>query len=747
MDVTASTVATNTTWMNKDRDKTILIADDDPGHLLLAEATLAGAGFRVVTAQDGEAAVGEFERTQPDCVILDVEMPRLTGIEACRAIRRGADGHGPPILMLTGRNDLAAISQAYSAGANDFAQKGLNPRLLVDRVRFLLRDRELQDELASSRSKLLLAQRIARVGHWELDADGQTIGLSPMVSHLLEVESQSLACYADFVALLAPETQESVVKAFRECAAGSGGYSFDHCLQTARGTDICVHQEAELIPASGAGREPIVIVTLQDLTRLRRAEETVRLLSYFDTPTGLPNRQYLVELISSVLRDDPGAKAVAVVSFRLHSFERIVRAQGARFANALMAQVGSRIEAELARASIRDAIIWRTDRPAVCRVEEGELAILLRSRVSLAHVASVARSVLASIGAPAVCLETEFVPAVSAGIAVWPTDGSDADQLLNHACAAADQAVDAGSCEFFSPLPQAHSRRRLLIESALRGAIDRRELFLVYQPRVAGDTLGLCGVECLARWQHPEYGIVHPAEFIPIAEETGIIDEIGRWVLAEGCRQVAEWRERYRRDFFLSVNLSGRQLRDRGLLDAVHEALETSRLPPGALEVEITETSVIEAPEDARIKLAALRDSGVLVALDDFGTGQSSLGQIRRLPVDCLKIDRSLITDLCTDAGARDIAAAILAMARALRIRSVAEGIEDAATLDILRSLCCDEIQGYYIARPLTVDQFERWLDSGGAAELQRRHARTLDAMLEMGKYETLQVEVTAGTR
>ena len=717
--------------MSKRRDTTILIADDDPGHLLLAEAALAGAGFLVHTAGDGDEALREFARRQPDCVILDVMMPKVSGFEACRAIRQRSDGRLLPILMLTGRNDLAAISEAYGAGASDFAQKGLNPRLLVERVRFLLRDRELQDEVWSSRSKLLLAQRIARVGHWEVNVDGNSVSVSPMVSEMLEIEPQALAQYDDFIKLLDPAEQGRVKEAFIACAIGNGRFSLDHRLRTARGTDICIHQEAERIQSSGSGQDDVVIVTLQDLTRLHRAEETVRLLSYSDTATGLPNRRYLSEQISVALKEEAGTRAMGVVAFRLHNFDRVVQAEGVEFANALVVQVARRVEAELARFSASGSINWRADMPALGRIADGELAILLRSRVSVEHLASVTRSVLAAASRPTVCIETEYVPAVSAGISLGIKDGNDAEQLLSNAHVAAEQAADALSCEFFSPLPQAQSRRRLLMESALRGAVERRELHLVYQPRVAIDTLELAGVECLSRWEHPHFGAVGPDEFITIAEEAGLIDEIGRWGLSEACRQLANWRERLKREFFVSMNLSGRQLRDPNLVEVVHAALAESRVPHAALELEITETSIVDAPEEARVKLEALRKSGVRIALDDFGTGYSSLSQIRRLPFDCMKLDRALIADLYTDLGAQGVTAAVLAMARALRIRSVAEGIEDAGTLEMLRALGCDEIQGYFVSRPLTVEGFEKWLDAGGATALARLEAHRIDAHLE----------------
>ena len=203
--------------MSTFKAKTILIADDDPSHLLLTEAALAGAGYLVVTASDGAQAVEEFARTRPGLVILDVMMPNMTGIEACRAMRQRPDGQHLPILMLTGRNDLAAISDAFAAGASDFAQKGMNPRLLVERVRFLLRDQELQNEVWSSRSKLLLAQRIARVGHWELDLEGRTLSVSPMAGVLLGVDAGSLQNYEPFGIRLSPPERDAVSQAFTAC--------------------------------------------------------------------------------------------------------------------------------------------------------------------------------------------------------------------------------------------------------------------------------------------------------------------------------------------------------------------------------------------------------------------------------------------------------------------------------------------------------------------------------------------------
>ena len=718
--------------MSTFKTKTILIADDDEGHLLLTEAALAGAGYLVVTAHDGAQAVTQFATTQPHVVILDVMMPNMTGIEACHAIRQRPDAQNLPILMLTGRNDLAAISEAFAAGASDFAQKGLNPRLLVERVRFLLRDQELQNDVWSSRSKLLLAQRIARVGHWELDLDGRTLSLSPMAGVLLGVEAGSLQNYEQLVTRLNPVEREAVEQAFRACAGGAGGFSFDHRLHVGRGVDLWLHQEGELIQASGAGEKGVVIVTLQDLTRLRDAEENVHRLSYFDTATGLHNRRHLVERIASALADpDPLTSTFGVVAIRLHNLDRLLQAHGAQFVGALVTEVGKCAQEELTRLGFGGGVAWRQDLDSVCRIADGELAMLLRSRGSPDHLAEVIRDLLTSISHPMLCLGTEHLPAVSAGIALAPRDGDDAERLVSSAHSAAQQASDVRSCEFFSPAQGARSRVRVLMESALRGAIQRRELRLAFQPRVTLESLDLTGVECLLRWEHPQFGSVSPEEFVSIAEESGFIDEIGRWLIKEACRQLADWRESFKSTFFVSVKLSGRQLRDPQLASVINDILAATQLPGDALELQIKETSLMDAPKEARDRLTALRSVGVRIAIDDFGTGYSSLGLIRRLPFDCMKLDRSLVADLYSDLGATGVTAAVVAMARALRICSVAEGIEDAATLEMIRSVGCDEIQGFYVSRPLAAGDFEQWLTAGGAAALRVREAVELDAKLE----------------
>jgi EAL domain-containing protein (putative c-di-GMP-specific phosphodiesterase class I)/DNA-binding response OmpR family regulator/GGDEF domain-containing protein len=720
--------------MDPTRITTLLIADDDPAHLLLAEAALGGAGFVVHSANDGEEAVRQFELTQPDCVVLDVNMPKMTGIEVCRKIRERADGRRLPILMLTGRNDIVSISDAFAAGASDFAQKGMNPRLLVERVRFLLRDRTMQDDLWSSRSKLLLAQRIARVGHWELTLDGMTLDMSPMVEEILERDSQPMKRYESFVSMLDPGEQVLVRQAFIACATEGSRFSFEHRVRTPTGKEIYIHQEAELVQADGSASSRSILVTLQDLTRLRRAEDAVRTLSYFDSATGLPNRVYFLEQLSIALRDHEPGVAMCVTTCRVHGLDRIVQAHGTEIANRLLSELARQIGQGLADTG--GIPLRHANAAKVCRTSEAGLTLLVRSREPAEALPELIGAVLARVSGQPTDLGTGYLPAVSAGLALIDGNSTDAEQWLTNAQAASEHALEPRSCEFFSPAPLARSRRRLAIESALRRAVEAGELHLMYQPRVASATLDITGIECLLRWEHPQLGSVGPDEFVPIAEETGLIEPIGDWVLDEACRQLASWRARFEDEFFVSVNVAARQLRQPNFAARVRAALDKHRLPAHALEIEITETSIVHAPPEVRRMLEALRRDGVRVAMDNFGTGYSSLGQIRRLPLDCVKLDRSLMADLYTDVGAQGVTAAVLAMAKALRIRSVAEGIEDAESLEMVSWLGCDEIQGHYISPPLKARDFAEWLDSGGAVVLARRRAAAIAVELEASKID-----------
>lgn len=363
---------------------------------------------------------------------------------------------------------------------------------------------------------------------------------------------------------------------------------------------------------------------------------------------------------------------------------------------------------------------WRSASSAVCRTGEAELSLLLRSRVSAQHLFEVATGMLRALAAGMPDELQEFRPAIGAGLAEIKDGPAGGEQAMLQAHAAAEQAAEPWTCDVYSPESQARSRRRLQLESLLRGAVERGEISLAYQPRVTVDGCVLTGVECLARWENAQVGRVEPREFVPVAERAGLIEPIGEWVLGEACRQLAVWRKHFQLEFRVSVNVSARQLRDPTLPGTISRLLASHGLPGTALELELTESTAIESAADVRATLQKLRSLGVRVAIDDLGIGLASLTQLRRLTLDTMKLGRSLIGELYTDLGAQGVVTAVIAMARSLQVRSVAVGVTDWETLDMLAALGCDEVQGQYISLPLGARDFETWLEDGGAASRVR---------------------------
>jgi len=305
---------------------------------------------------------------------------------------------------------------------------------------------------------------------------------------------------------------------------------------------------------------------------------------------------------------------------------------------------------------------------------------------------------------------------MSLGVAIYPRDAADAQTLLKYADTALYKAKAAGrnTYRFFSPEMDLQAHQQLRLENDLRRALERDEFELHYQPQFDLATGQVLGAEALLRWRHPLRGLVPPNDFIPLAEDTGLILPIGVWVLNEACRQARQWLDRLgpAQPFRMAVNLSARQLQRAGLVDQVSEALVNSGLPPEALELEITESSIMEDPNQALALLQALKGLGVELSVDDFGTGYSSLAYLKRFPIDRLKIDRSFIAGIETDSDAAAIVEAIVAMAHKLKLRALAEGVETPAQRDFLATLGCDEAQGYLFGRPIRADAWEPLLEA-----------------------------------
>jgi diguanylate cyclase (GGDEF)-like protein/PAS domain S-box-containing protein len=440
---------------------------------------------------------------------------------------------------------------------------------------------------------------------------------------------------------------------------------------------------------------------IRDITERRRAEEHIEYLAYHDELTGIPNRAHFQrEFDRTVAMSQRYGLSCALLLVDLDRFKYINDTIGHQAGDQLLKQMAARL-----RACLRDSDI-------IARLGGDEFVILMQDAANMEAVTAVADKILEVASRPLIIEDQEFLVTASIGISVYPHDGADLQTLLRSSDLAMYRAKDAGKngYRYFAPEMNVHSRIRMEIESALRGAIDRQEFVLHLQPKLQLSTLTVAGMEALIRWQHPERGLLNPSEFIGIAEETGLIVPIGDWVLEEACRHGQALREAGHRNLSVAVNLSARQLFDDDLAKRIAEILRITGFPAQNLQLEITESAVMRDAEQAVRLLTALHSTGVRMAIDDFGTGYSSLAYLKRFPIDCVKIDRSFIRDLPQNSDDVAITRSIIAMAHNMTLEIVAEGVETVGQLEFLQACGCDEIQGFLFSEPLPAEAFLRFL-------------------------------------
>lgn len=694
--------------MNAPRRPLVLVVDDDPGARLLQSAALESGGFDIATASNGEAALSAFEGQLPDCLVLDVVMPGLNGYEVCAEIRSRAHGRHVPVLILTSLDDRESISLAYAAGASDFAQKGIAPLLLVERVRFLLRAHELQRHLSDSEARLAEAQRIARMGHWEMDLEGRTVSISAVALEMLALELDAARDFNALTARIATADQPCFLEAIKQATRDDTRFGIDVKVTTPQG-DRIMHLEGQMSDRNFGGLDRTLVITVQDITELRRAEERVRVLEYFDVGTGLPNEAYLRDRLAERLVQAGPDGQVATIAIDIEHLNRVNDSLGTRAGDHVLTQIGRRLSQYV--ADLQSSKQIGDGFPAtVARIGGDEFGIELQLNHDKDALLEILNGLQAKLREPFDVDGHEISVAATIGVAASPDDACDADSLLRFADAALHQAKHTarGGYHFYSAKLQARAAGRLSIESDLRRAIDRGQLQLHYQPRIALSTYTPTGVEALLRWQHPQRGWISPGEFIPIAEELGLIVDIGAWVMREAMRQAAEWVRAGTR-LSVAVNVSALQFQRASVSAQVADALQASGMTPDLLELEITEGILIDRPQLVREALERLRADGIRIALDDFGTGYSSLTYLRRLPIDCLKIDRSFVNDL-GEADGSQLVRGILALAHSLGLRVVAEGVETHAQLQFLSDSGCEEVQGFLLAKPMPAPMLEQWL-------------------------------------
>jgi diguanylate cyclase (GGDEF)-like protein/PAS domain S-box-containing protein len=705
----------------------VLIVDDEEKNRRLLDLLLSSEGYQTSKAANAEEALVAIAAGAPDLILLDVMMPGMDGFELATMLKADPATSNIPIIMLTAQVDHGARLSGLKAGVEEFLTKPFESVELSLRVRNLLRLKAFNDflrnhavileEEVQARSADLHRFRAA------MDATADAITLVNRTT-MRFVEVNSTACKMmgltrNEMLQIAPiqliaGTAQQLEQAYDDIISGKSANKLSEIqLRRPDGSSVLVETQQH---AERSGNDWIIVSVLRDITERKETEQRLVHLAHYDNLTSLPNRSLFYEKLKRTLVRAPLRNwSVALLVIDLDHFKNVNDTRGHAFGDELLCQVSSRL---LQCVRIRDT---------VARMGGDEFGVLLIPRDGQQRAIVVADRMRAILRPPFLIKNAEVTVTASVGISVYPDDASDAETLMQYADTAMYQAKSAGrdTFRFFKPRMNTDALARVDLEAALRKAVDNEEFTLHYQPKVQISSGRVCGLEALLRWHRAGHGLVSPGVFIPVLEDSGLIVPVGRWVIAEACKQIKTWHTSSIGPMAVAVNVASRQFVEGDLEREVTDALADHGIAADLLELELTESSLMANTESAVKILQKLKALGVAVSIDDFGTGYSSLAYLRRFAFDKLKIDIAFIRGITTDAEDAAIVLAIIRMAHTLKLEVIAEGVETAEQLDFLKTHHCDQMQGYYFSRPLPVEELEAVLN---VQSLRKIGAATLHA-------------------
>ncbi|MGD9841715.1 MAG: EAL domain-containing protein [Steroidobacteraceae bacterium] len=690
----------------------VLVVDDDDTTRLMISAVMSDAGYTVLSAIDGADALEKVAEHNVDCVVTDVMMPNVNGFDLCNMVRIMPDGDRIQVLFMTGLDDFESIQQAYSVGANDFAAKSIHPELLVQRVRFLLRNQQMQDALRQSEQRLKYAQRLASLGHWERTLDGQTKAISPVVCQFLDTDDPQQLTWDYLCERTHPDDLSLLQLSMQRATSRRTNFQLEHRFLSSRGVMRILRHQGEFNRDSNG--DWLIYSTVQDVTENRAQEDRIRFLAFHDPLTELPNRAAATRSLARVIASQGAQqRLIAVFALSLDDFSRITSSLGQNASDTALKTVSERLRRQISdsdQIEINDTG-EATDNFMVAHAEADKF-ICIVNNLQLADAAmSIVRRLQRALAAPMLLDDAELQLTASVGISLYPGDALAADKLIENAFTALSHTKDQkAACQMFAAEITDNARQRLSLETQLRQAVEKQEFELFFQPRLHLADNTIYSAEALARWRHPTRGIVSPGEFIPLLEEMDLIAPMGNLVISMAARQAARWHSVLDKDFRISFNISPLQFGVVDLVAKIDEAVAREGARYANLEVEVTESALMSNADLVIKTLHAFRERGLLLALDDFGTGFSSLGLLRDLPLDILKIDRSFVANIGVTQSGSALVNAILLMARALDLECAAEGVELESQLNFLTHNKCHEAQGFLMARPMAAVDCENWI-------------------------------------
>lgn len=684
--------------MTSSRPNRLLIVDDNEMNRDMLARRLLRKGYIVKLAENAKELVERVKEDGVDLVLLDIEMPEISGLDALQRLRGHYSAAELPIIMVTAKTQSDDIVKALDLGANDYLTKPIDFPVAVARIGTQLSHKHAQEALKESEERYALAARGSNDGLWDWNLSANVVHFSARWKAMLGHQESEIGDGPEEWFDRIHDADRERVK--EEIASHQKGltphFESEHRVLHKDGTfrwmlsrGVAVHD------ASG------------NASRMAGSQTDITEGKVSDPLTGLPNRLLFIDRVGRLIKHTKRRKdqLFAVLFMDLDGFKMINDSMGHLIGDQLLLGVASRLEKCLRST---DTVARLGETFTVARLGGDEFTVLLDDIKDPSDAKRAAERMMKALVAPFILGGKEVFTSVSIGIALSNSAYEQPDEILRDADTAMYRAKSLGKAryEVFDADMRASVMARLQLETDLRRALERGEFRNFYQPIVALVSGEIAGFEALLRWQHPTRGLLGPTEFIPVAEETGLIRELGWWNLREACRQVSEWRaaSNDHRYLTISVNLSAKQFLQPNLVEDIRKLLRELNLPAEALKLEITESTVMGDPTGAVAMLQQIKSLGIRLAIDDFGTGYSSLSYLHRFPLDTLKIDRSFISGMGDDGEGMEIARTILPMANNLRLDVVAEGVETVQQVLLLKKLQCKYGQGYYFSRPLSAE-------------------------------------------
>lgn len=706
----------------------VLLVDDDEVNLLLTSLALRDRGFQITEAASGERALELLLDWTPDIVVLDAQMPGLDGFDTCRRLRAMSGFKQVPVLMLTGLDDDASIARAYQAGATDFFVKATQWSLLTERLNFLLRSSRTLIELERSKARLARAQDLARMGSFDWRRAESGLAMQPEGLRVFGLPPMDRVSIRRLLRMIRAEDRGPFLRVLRRNLRSSSVLALDITIEQYDSQERVIHLEAE--PEFNEHGQCIGYSGIvQDVTDRVAAEDRIRRLANFDTLTGLPNRHQLIYRAERALEQARRYQhQFALLLIDLDRFKVVNDTLGHGSGDELLRQVAHRLRGcvrhtDQVLEGALDAAGARSHRAleAIGRLGGDEFVALLPEVTGDGDAERVAARVLEVMREPIVVGGQECFVTASVGVSLFPRDGDSVVDLLRNADVAMYSVKGAGrnAAAVYSPMLAGTARDKLELETALHKAIEREELELHYQPEIDVRAGRMVCTEALMRWRR-DGKLLPPGDFIPLAEETGLIVPMSEWLLREAVRQGGVWQQRFGFNQSIAINMPSHMFARSDLVEKIHEAVTSNGVPHSMIKLEITEDSLMSDLQGVIPTLHRLNEIGVEISIDDFGTGYSSLAYLTTLPIAELKIDKGFVRDLGITPQSPAIVQAIVALAKALGLRVVAEGVEMLRQMEVLQRLGCTVMQGYMFCRPVPPDELERWLQT---ADLPRSDA------------------------